>query len=182
MAGLSQPKITELSDEDNYAWTGHAAYAGQLDSALVTTLGSFGVVMLLARRDFEAEMLADFKGLNQRNPVFAFVMMMMMFSFAGIPPTVGFYAKFAVLEATVNAGLTWLAVLAVVTSLFGAFYYVRIVKLIYFDPPADTAPLASGMFNRALLALNGMAVLVLGIVPGPLMTVCLQAISHTLPL
>ncbi|TCG06794.1 NADH-quinone oxidoreductase subunit N [Paraburkholderia steynii] len=149
---------------------------------LVTTLGSFGVVMLLARPDFEADTLDDFKGLNQRSPVFAFVMMMMMFSFAGIPPTVGFYAKLAVLEATVNAGLTWLAVLAVVTSLFGAFYYVRIVKLIYFDPPADTAPLVCGSFNRALLALNGMAVLVLGIMPGPLMTACLRAISHTLPL
>jgi NADH-quinone oxidoreductase subunit N len=149
---------------------------------LVTTLGSFGVVMLLARPDFEADTLDDFKGLNQRSPVFAFVMMMMMFSFAGIPPTVGFYAKVAVLEATVNAGLTWLAVLSVITSLFGAFYYVRIVKLMYFDSPSDTATLASGTFDRALLALNGVAVLVLGIVPGPLMRVCLQAISHTLPL
>jgi NADH-quinone oxidoreductase subunit N len=147
---------------------------------LVTTLGSFGVVMLLARRDFEAETLDDFKGLNQRSPVFAFVMMVMMFSLAGIPPTVGFYAKLAVLEATVNAGLTWLAVLAVVTSLFGAFYYLRIVKLMYFDDPQDTAPLSGSAGKRALLALNGVAVLVLGLVPGPLMTICLQAISHTL--
>lgn len=146
-----------------------------------TTLGSFGVVMLLARRDFEADTLDDFKGLNQRSPVFAFVMMM-MFSFAGSPPTVGFYAKVAVLTATVNAGLTWLAVLAVIPSLFGAFYYVRIVKLMCFDALADTAPLASGTFASALLALNGVAVLALGIVPGPLMTVCQQAISHALPL
>ena len=148
---------------------------------LVTTTGAFGVIMLLARRDFEADTLEDFKGLNQRSPVFAFVMMMMMFSLAGIPPTVGFYAKLAVLEATMNAGLTWLAVLAVITSLVGAFYYLRIVKLMYFDAPQDTTPLPAGAGNRTLLALNGVAVLVLGIVPGPLMTVCLQATSHTLP-
>ncbi|WP_033350730.1 NADH-quinone oxidoreductase subunit NuoN [Paraburkholderia kururiensis] len=149
---------------------------------LITTLGTFGMVMLLARRDFEADTIDDFKGLNQRSPVFAFVMMVMMFSLAGIPPTVGFYAKLAVLEATVNAGLTWLAVLAVITSLFGAFYYLRIVKLMYFDAPQDATPIQSGMCNRALLALNGLAVLVLGLVPGPLMTGCLQAISHTLSL
>ncbi|MDR5738108.1 NADH-quinone oxidoreductase subunit NuoN [Caballeronia sp. LZ016] len=149
---------------------------------LVTTLGTFGVVMLLARRDFEAEMIDDFKGLNQRSPVFAFVMMVMMFSLAGIPPTVGFYAKLAVLEATMNAGLTWLAVLAVLTSLVGAFYYLRIVKLMYFDAPQDASPIEAGTFNRSLLAFNGLAVLVLGLVPGPLMTACLQAISHTLPL
>ncbi|GAB7521735.1 NADH-quinone oxidoreductase subunit NuoN [Paraburkholderia sp. 2C] len=149
---------------------------------LVTTLGSFGVVMLLGRKDFEADTLDDFKGLNQRNPVYAFVMMVMMFSLAGIPPTVGFYSKLAVLEATMNAGLTWLAVLAVITSLFGAFYYLRIVKLMYFDEPQDTNVIAADSSKRLLLALNGIAVVVLGIVPGPLMTVCLQAISHTLPL
>ena len=149
---------------------------------LITTLGAFGVVMLLARRDFEADTLDDFKGLNQRSPVFAFVMMIIMFSLAGIPPTVGFYAKLAVLEATMNAGLTWLAVLAVITSLFGAFYYLRIVKLMYFDAPQDTAPIEGHACNRALLALNGVAVLALGLVPGPLMSLCLQAVSHTLPL
>jgi NADH-quinone oxidoreductase subunit N len=148
---------------------------------LVTTLGTFGIVMLLARRDFEAETLDDFKGLNQRSPVFAFVMMIMMFSLAGVPPAVGFYAKLAVLEATMNAGLTWLAVLAVITSLFGAFYYLRIVKLMYFDEPTDTSPIKADVCNRALLAINGVAVLVLGIVPGHLLSACLQAITHTLP-
>ncbi|TKC80058.1 NADH-quinone oxidoreductase subunit NuoN [Trinickia terrae] len=148
---------------------------------VITTLGSFGVVMLLARREFEADTLDDFKGLNKRSPVFAFVMMVMMFSLAGIPPTVGFYAKLAVLQAAMNAGLTWLAVLAVVTSLFGAFYYLRIVKLMYFDAPQDTAPIAGDACNRILLALNGVAVVVLGIIPGPLMTLCLNAITHTLP-
>ncbi|MEX3526612.1 MAG: NADH-quinone oxidoreductase subunit NuoN [Burkholderia sp.] len=149
---------------------------------LLTTLGAFGIVMLLARRDFEAETLDDFKGLNKRSPVFAFVMMLMMFSLAGIPPTVGFYAKLAVLEATINAGLTWLAILGVISSLFGAFYYLRIVKLMYFDAPQDTNPIMSDTANRAVLLLNGLAVLVLGIMPGQLMEVCLQAISHTLPL
>jgi NADH-quinone oxidoreductase subunit N len=147
---------------------------------LVTTLGTFGMVMLLARRDFEAETLDDFKGLNQRSPVYAFVMMVMMFSLAGIPPTVGFYAKLAVLEGAMNAGLTWLSVLAVITSLFGAFYYLRVVKLMYFDAPTDTAPIEADGFKRALLAVNGVAVLVLGIVPGPLMSACLTAITHTL--
>jgi NADH-quinone oxidoreductase subunit N len=149
---------------------------------LITTLGTFGVVMLLARRDFEAETLEDFKGLNQRSPVFAFVMMVMMFSLAGIPPTVGFYAKLAVLDATMNAGLTWLAVLAVMTSLVGAFYYLRIVKLMYFDAPVDTSPIVADGLNRTLLTFNGLAVLVLGLVPGPLMNACLTAITHTLQL
>ncbi|MCF2134413.1 MULTISPECIES: NADH-quinone oxidoreductase subunit NuoN [Mycetohabitans] len=149
---------------------------------LLTTLGSFGILMLLARRDFEADTLDDFKGLNKRSPVFAFVMLVMMFSLAGIPPTVGFYAKFAVLEAAVNANLTWLAVLAVVTSLFGAFYYLRIVKLMYFDEPVDATPITAYGGNRALLALNGLVVLLLGIVPGPLMSSCLQAVRQTLSL
>ncbi|WNC88663.1 NADH-quinone oxidoreductase subunit NuoN [Paraburkholderia sp. FT54] len=147
---------------------------------LITTLGTFGVIMLLARRDFEADTLEDFKGLNQRSPVFAFVMMIMMFSLAGIPPAVGFYAKLAVLQATMNAGLTWLTVLAVITSLFGAFYYLRIVKLMYFDDPQDKSPILADTSTRALLAFNGVAVLVLGIVPDPLLKACLQAIQHTL--
>lgn len=146
---------------------------------LLTTLGSFGIVMLLSRRGFEAETIDDLKGLNQRSPLFAFVMLLLMFSLAGIPPTVGFYAKLAVLQATMGAGLTWLTILAVVTSLFGAFYYLRIVKLMYFDAPQDNAPIGGYPFSRWLLAVNGLAVLALGMVPGPLMTVCEQ-VSHTL--
>jgi NADH-quinone oxidoreductase subunit N len=170
---------------DNKATGAASAYSSAMFYSivyLITTLGAFGVVMLLTRRDFEAETIDDFKGLNQRSPVFAFVMMLMMFSLAGIPPTVGFYAKLAVLEATMNAGLTWLAVLAVITSLFGAFYYLRIVKLMYFDAPQDEAPIESHACNRALLTLNGAAVLVLGVIPGPLMSLCLRAVSHSLPL
>ena len=142
LAGVVDGKLTGAASAYSSAMFYSIVY-------LVTTLGTFGVVMLLARRDFEAETLDDFKGLNQRSPVFAFVMMVMMFSLAGIPPTVGFYAKLAVLEATMNAGLTWLAVLAVITSLFGAFYYLRIVKLMYFDAPQDASPIVADGLNRA---------------------------------
>lgn len=147
---------------------------------LVATLGSFGIVMLLARRDFEAETLDDFKGLNQRSPMFALIMMVMVFSLAGIPPMAGFYAKIAVLQAVLNADLIWLAVLAVITSLFGAFYYLRIVKLIYFDSPQDTSLIQASVCNRALLVCNGIAIVALGIVPGPLISACVWVISSTL--
>jgi NADH-quinone oxidoreductase subunit N len=148
---------------------------------LITTLGTFGVVMLLARKDFECEFIDDLRGLNQRHPIYAFVMLLLMFSLAGIPPTVGFYAKLAVLQATVNAGLTWLTVLAVITSVFGAFYYLRIVKIMYFDAPTDDEPVTAYGGARALLVINGLLVLALGIVPGPLMNVCLQAVHQLTP-
>ena len=110
-----------------------------------------------------------------------FIMLIVMFSLAGVPPTIGFYAKFSVIEAAVNQGFVWLAVVAVLASLVGAFYYLRIVKLMYFDAPTDASPIIADPMKRALLAFNGLAVLVLGIVPGPLMNACLTAISHTLP-
>ena len=100
---------------------------------VLTSLASFGIVMLLSREGFEADQLDDFKGLNQRSPWWAFMMLLVMFSLAGIPPTVGFYAKFTVIQAAVDAGFIWLAVVAVLTSLVGAFYYLRVVKLMYFD-------------------------------------------------
>jgi NADH-quinone oxidoreductase subunit N len=148
---------------------------------LITTLGTFGIVMLLARKDFECEHIDDLRGLNQRHPVYAFVMLLLMFSLAGIPPTVGFYAKLAVLQATVNAGLTWLTVLAVITSVFGAFYYLRIVKIMYFDAPVDEEPVTAYGGARALLVFNGFLVLALGLVPGPLMNACLQAVHQLTP-
>ncbi len=147
---------------------------------LITTLGAFGVILRLAQRDFEADHIDDLKGLSQRNPALAFVMLVMMFSLAGIPPTAGFYAKFAVLEAVVNAGFTGLAVLAVLTSLCGAFYYLRIVKLMYFDAPIQSVPLTVCRGSQTLLTVNGLAVLALGILPGPLMSLCLRSIQQTL--
>ena len=143
---------------------------------VLTTLGTFGLVQLLSRRGFECDRIADLKGLNARSPWMALVMLILMFSLAGIPPLVGFYAKLAVLTAAVEAGLVWLAVVAVLFSLVGAFYYLRIVKVMYFDAPADAAPIEAGGGARATLAVNGAAVLLLGIMPGPLMALCLEVI------
>ncbi len=141
------------------------------------TLGGFGMILLLSRAGFEADRLDDFKGLNRRSPWLAFVMLLLMFSMTGIPPTVGFYAKLAVLQAVVEIGYVWLAVAAVLFSLVGAFYYLRIVKLMYFDTPQDTAPIAPGIDARLIMSANGIAVLALGILPQPLMAVCVQAIG-----
>jgi NADH-quinone oxidoreductase subunit N len=146
---------------------------------VLTSLASFGVLLLLTREGFEADTLDDFRGLNQRSPWWAFVMLLVMFSLAGIPPTLGFYAKFAVIEAAVNAQFVWLAVVAVLTSVVGAFYYLRVVKLMYFDEPVDNAPIEARGDARALLSVNGMALLVLGILPQPLMGLCVVALSQS---
>jgi NADH-quinone oxidoreductase subunit N len=147
---------------------------------VLMTLGSFGIILLLARSGFEAEDLDDYKGLNQRNPWYAFLMLLLMFSMAGIPPTVGFYAKLSVLQAVVNIGMWWVAVIAVLFSLIGAFYYLRIVKLMYFDAPQDTAPVTASGDVRALLSVNGIAVLLLGIAPQPLLVVCIEAVRASI--
>jgi len=147
---------------------------------VLMTLGAFGVILLLTRGGFEAEDLDDYRGLNQRSPWYAFLMLLLMFSMAGIPPTVGFYAKLSVLQAVVQIGLWWVAVIAVVFSLIGAFYYLRIVKLMYFDEPRDTAPVRAGGDVRALLSVNGLAVLVLGIAPQPLMVLCIEAVRASI--
>ena len=150
---------------------------------VLTTLGTFGTIMLLARKGFEAEEIDDLKGLNQRSPLIAGVMAVFMFSLAGIPPTVGFYAKLAVLQALIStnvAGYVWLAVVAVLLSLIGAFYYLRVVKVMYFDEAADVTAIPSAGGARALLSLNGAAVLAFGILPGGLMTMCVYAIQKSL--
>jgi NADH-quinone oxidoreductase subunit N len=150
---------------------------------VLTTLGTFGIVMLLSRRGFEAEHIDDLKGLARRSPWFAGVMAIFMFSLAGIPPTVGFYAKLSVLQALVStnvSGYVLLAVVAVLLSLVGAFYYLRLVKVMFFDEPVDTHPIASTGDVRAMLSLNGAAVLVFGLLPGGLMALCAQAIVKAL--
>jgi NADH-quinone oxidoreductase subunit N len=149
---------------------------------VLTAAGAFGMVLLMSRAGFEAEELDDYRGLNQRSPWYAMVMLLLMFSLAGVPPTVGFYAKLSVLDAVVKAGQVWLAVVAVIFSLIGAFYYLRVVKLMYFDDPRDIAPIRPALDARVLLSANGLAVLVLGILPGPLMTLCLIAIQTVYPL
>ena len=138
------------------------------------------MIMLLSRAGYEADQLSDFKGLNQRNPWYAFIMLLIMFSLAGIPPAVGFYAKLSVFQAVMDRGMIWLAVVAVLFSLVGAFYYLRVVKLMYFDAPVDNSPLASTADVRALITANGLAVLVLGLLPGGLMELCQRAIQGSL--
>jgi NADH-quinone oxidoreductase subunit N len=153
----------------------------------LTTLGTFGVILLLAREGFEAEEIADLKGLNRRSPWYAFVMLLLMFSLAGIPPTVGFYAKFVVLQALLVDGVTsamvWLAVLAVVFSVIGAVYYLRVVKAMYFDEPVGavaTAPIVATTDMRVALSINGALVLVLGILPQYLLKLCADAVQRAL--
>ena len=147
---------------------------------VLMNLGAFGMILVLSRSGFEAENLDDFKGLNQRNPWCAFLMLLLMFSMAGVPPTVGFYAKLSVLQAVITAGYVWLAVVAVLFSLVGAFYYLRLVKLMYFDAPVDSAPIAPRGDFRILISLNGLAVLLFGILPEPLLALCLYSIQVSL--
>jgi NADH-quinone oxidoreductase subunit N len=164
---------------------GYNAYSSAMFYMVVyvlTTLGTFGMILLLSRAGFEADMLDDFKGLNTRSPWYAFLMLLLMFSLAGVPPTVGFFAKLAVLQAVVDAGQIWLAVVAVMFSLVGAFYYLRIVKLMYFDEPKDTSPIRPGKEMAFLLSLNCIAVLVLGILPEPLLALCRVVMERSLSL
>ncbi|SNT21456.1 NADH dehydrogenase subunit N [Noviherbaspirillum humi] len=159
------------------------AYSSSLFYAIayvLTTLASFGMILLLARSGFEAENIEDFKGLNQRSPWFAFIMLILMFSLTGIPPTVGFYAKLSVLQAVLATGQVWLAVVAVLLSLIGAFYYLRIVKAMYFDEPVDNSQIFANRDMSVALSANGLAVLVLGVLPGPLMSICATAMLKTL--
>ena len=150
---------------------------------VMTTLGTFGLILYLSRTGHEAEELSDFAGLSRRSPWLAGIMAAFMFSLAGIPPMVGFYAKLSVLQALVTTNVPSyiaLAVVAVLLSLVGAFYYLRLVKIMYFDEPVDGAPIERGQGVSALLALNGAAVLVLGILPDTLMTLCRDAIVKAL--
>ncbi len=158
---------------------GYGAAMFYVVAYVASSLASFGMVMLLSREGFEADRIDDFRGLNQRSPWWAFVMLLVMFSLAGIPPTLGFYAKFAVIEAAVGAGFIWLAVVAVLASLVGAFYYLRIVKVMYFDDAVDTAPVVARGDNRALLSANGIALLLLGVLPQPLMELCVVALAQS---
>ncbi len=147
---------------------------------VLTTLGTFGVIMVMSRKGFEVENISDLKGLNKRAPWLALIMLLLMFSLAGIPPMVGFAAKLSVLKALLATGQVWLTVYAVMFSLVGAFYYIRIVKTMYFEAPADETEIVMGNDARAVLGLNGLAVIALGLLPAPLMAYCMTAIQQTL--
>ncbi len=144
----------------------------------IMSAGGFGLLVLLSRNGIEVESLADLKGLNDRNPWMAFIMLLLIFSMAGIPPTVGFYAKLVVLQAILDVHLVWLAVYAVILSVIGAFYYLRVIKYMYFDKPEQAKPFPVDRQAAWAISLNGLAVLALGVLPGALMAYCTMAVSH----
>lgn len=141
------------------------------------SLGAFGLIVILSRKGFEAENLEDFKGLNDRSPWLAAMMLLILFSMAGVPPTVGFYAKLVVLQAVVNIELVWLAVYAVLLSVIGAYYYLRVIKLMYFDKPDTEEEIKTSMDVSAVISVNGLMMLALGLFPGALMAICLAAMN-----
>jgi NADH-quinone oxidoreductase subunit N len=166
-----------LSVFDDHAFSASMFY---VTTYVLTTLGTFGLLMVLSRKGYDCETLDGLKGLNKKHPWFAFIGLIMMFSLAGIPPTVGFAAKLGVLEALVDAEHTFLAVIAVIASLIGAFYYLRVVKVMYFDEPEHEISISGSGFAKGILGLNGILVLAIGIVPAGLMNICLDAMRRTL--
>ncbi len=165
-----------LAGNDN----GYGSAMFYLLAYVLMTLGSFGMVLLLSRRGFEAEELDDFRGLNQKSRWYAFMMLIVMFSLTGLPPTVGFFAKLAVLQAAWEAGYGAVVVFAVVMSVVGAFYYLRVVKLMYMDPPAGEVTIDPNPEARWLLSATALAILALGIVPAPLLELCVRAITASM--
>jgi NADH-quinone oxidoreductase subunit N len=159
--------------------TGYSAAMFYMVAYVLTSLVSFGMILLLSRKGYEADNLDDLKGLNTRSPWWAFIMLLAMFSLAGMPPTIGFYAKLLVLQAAVKAGFVWLAVVGVVAALIGAFYYLRIVKLMYFDEPVDRSPIDARGDTRVMLSANGLALLLFGILPQPIMGLCAVALVQS---
>jgi NADH-quinone oxidoreductase subunit N len=159
---------------------GYASSMFYISAYVLMTLAGFGIILLLSRKGFEAEHLDDLKGLNQRSPWVAFMMLITMFSMAGIPPTIGFYAKFTVLQAAWQAGFTWAVVFAVLMAVIGAFYYLRIVKLMYFDEAKDTAAINAPIDMQLVLSINTLALLLLGLLPQVLMNINGLAIVSSL--
>ncbi|HEX3062810.1 MAG TPA: NADH-quinone oxidoreductase subunit N, partial [Usitatibacter sp.] len=160
--------------------TGYSAALFYVIVYALMTLGSFGMILLLSRAGFEAESLDDFRGLNQRSKWYAFVMLILMFSLAGIPPAAGFLAKLFVLQAAIDAGYTSLVVYAVLLSVVGAFYYLRIVRLMYMEEPVSEITLDPRAGTRWMLSITAIATLVLGLAPAPLVELCARAITASM--
>ncbi len=156
---------------------GYAASMFYVVSYALMTLGGFGMILLLSRAGFEAENISDYKGLNERNSWFAFIMLILMLSMMGVPPMLGFWAKFSVVMQLINSGMLWLAIVAVLFAVIGAFYYLRIIWMMYFEKPEETAPIEDTMDMRVAVSANGLLVLGLGLMPHTLMTICLSAFS-----
>ena len=174
---------TVISGNTVSAGNGYGSSLFYVLTYVLTTMGTFGLIMVLSRPGFESEQVSDLAGLAKRSPVLAGVMLVFMFSLAGIPPTVGFYAKLAVLQSLITTNsplLLQLSIVAVLLSLVGAFYYLRIVKVMYFDEPVQTQAVAEGSGARLLLSANALAVLVLGVLPSGLLSLCARAITQSL--
>ena len=157
-----------------------AGYSASMFYAItyaVMAIGGFAMIILLSRAGYEADQLDDFKGLNDRSPWFAFMMLILMFSMAGVPPTVGFYAKLSVLQAVIDVNMVWLAIVAVAFSIIGAFYYIRVIKLMYFDKAESDEPLTANTDMQIAISLNGLLVLALGIFPGGLLALCSRVLT-----
>jgi NADH-quinone oxidoreductase subunit N len=156
---------------------GYQAAMFYMISYIIVAAGAFGMILLLARQGFEADKIEDFKGLNARSPWFAGMMAILMFSLAGLPPFIGFWAKLGVIQAVLGVHITWLAVVAVLFSVVGAFFYLRIVKLMYFDEPTDTTVIGGSMLMRTVLSANALLAFGLGVIPGALLQICQRALQ-----
>jgi NADH-quinone oxidoreductase subunit N len=156
---------------------GYQAAMFYMISYVIVAAGAFGMILLLTRQGFEADKLEDFKGLWARSPWFALMMAFLMFSLAGLPPFIGFWAKLGVVQAVTGVGMTWLAVVAVLFSVVGAFYYLRVVKLMLFDEPADTSVIGGSVLMRTVLSCNALLVIGLGVMPGALLQICQSALQ-----
>ncbi len=161
-------------------WNGYSSALFYVIAYVLMTLGTFAIILMLSREGFESDHINDFKGLNKRNSWYAFITMLMMLSMAGIPPMIGFYAKLSVLQAVLSAGYIWLAIVAVLFSLIGAFYYLRIIKLMYFDEPETDAPILPNIDVKMLVSVNGIAIIILGLFPQALMGLSLYAIESSM--
>ncbi len=157
--------------------SGYAASMFYIITYALMSMGGFGMIIWLGRAGFEADRLEDFRGLNDRNPWFAFLMLILMLSMAGVPPFVGFWAKWSVLREVIAAGSTWLAVVAVAFAIIGLFYYLRVVRLMYFEKPDEPMPVASTSEMRVMMSTNALAILALGVYPGGLLALCVQALA-----
>jgi NADH-quinone oxidoreductase subunit N len=171
-----------VGGDARYALNAYSSSMFYVIAYVLMSAGTFGMILLMARAGFEAEEIDDYKGLNKRSPWFAGIMLMLMFSMAGVPFFIGFFAKFSVLQSVVAAGpgYMWLALVAVLFSLIGAFYYLRVVKVMYFDAPADDTPLSAPLDMRILISANGLAVAFLGIFPQVIMSLCAYALLRSL--
>jgi len=185
LVAISQTNIKRMLAYSSIAHMGYAVlglacatprgYAAALFYILtysVMTLGGFGMIVLLSRTDFEADHISDLAGLNTRNPWLAFMMLLVMFSMAGVPPLVGFIAKLGILEALIKADLVWLAVVAIIFAIIGSYYYLRVVKAMYFEEPENNLPVICTLDEKVAISLNGLAILLIGVFPGMLFSLC----------